>query len=155
MNIKTKVAVTGSLIEGIVGPVLLSCWNIISVEYGHVHFYPSALIGGMIFFMFFVGPWAAIMGAVMGYFVNRWAHNGVARNVILWRAAGLNACLGILVLLMSLAFFSSFGAAANHLSIYGWLSFFWPTIVPLLPGALMIGTICGILIALVLQRKRE
>ncbi len=158
MNIKIKTAITGALIEGIVGPMLIPCWDILPAllkEHNHVHFDPSSLIGSIIFFMFFAGPGAASVGALMGYFVNRWVHNGATRNVVLWRAAMLNACLGIVVLWMSLAFFYSFGAAADHLSIFGWLTAFGPLVVPLLPRALIIGAICGILIGLVLGRKKN
>lgn len=158
MNIKIKTAITGALIEGIVGPALIPCWDILPIalkDYNHFHPDLPALPIIMGFFIFLAGPWAAIAGAVMAYFVNRWIHNGVKRDVVLWRAAGLNACLGIFVLWMSLAFFYSFGSIADHLSIFDWFAAFWPLVVPLMPRALIIGAICGTLIALVLQRKRE
>ena len=145
----TKAVVMGMLIGGVGGPVLLACFGIVASMEGRAL---APFIGQLLFFMFLVGPAAAVAGGAMGSCLQRQLQRGVATVHLFLYAAGRGACLRVVVLGASVGFLYSFGAIANWLSVLAWLAAFGPIVAALLPQGMLIGTVCGILIAFAIYR---
>jgi len=144
----------GAFIGGIVGPSILACVHSLSLSgEGTLGSAFSSLFGYLVFHLFVCSLGGGLLGGVVGFLITQQVHRCITKTHLIIYCTVLGVCLGAGTLYLGLAFFYSFGAIANSLSLLEWLSSFSPLFLPLLPLAVIIGIVCSTLTTLWIHRQ--